>query len=97
MIQDKYIIGHKIHLGSGFDVMASFMKERALSCQLYDHESYKHERIQLPEEIKIFAVVNNACSQTSQMINRYEAAKKKYKDFFFQSCSKDEKRARSLA
>ncbi|MDC3239541.1 hypothetical protein OAU43_00225 [Gammaproteobacteria bacterium] len=68
--------------GSGFDVIASFTKERALSCQLYGHESYKHEKIQLPEEIKIFAVVNNACSQTSQMINRYEAAKKKYKDYF---------------
>ena len=68
--------------GSGFDVIASFLKERALSCQLYEHESYKHERIQLPEEIKIFAIVNNAYSQTSQMINRYEAAKKKYKDYF---------------
>ena len=69
-------------LGSGFDVIASFMKERSLSCQLFGHESYKHEEIKLPEEIKIFAVVNNACSQTSQMINRYEAAKKKYEDYF---------------
>ena len=68
--------------GSGFDVIASFMKERALSCQLYDHKVYEYEEIKLPEEIKIFAVVNNACSQTSQMINRYEAAKKKYKDYF---------------
>jgi len=69
-------------IGSGFDVIASFMKERSLSCQLYGHESYKHEEIKIPEEIKIFAVVNNACSQTSQMINRYEAAKSKYQDYF---------------
>ena len=69
-------------LGSGFDVIASFMKERSLSCQLYGHESYKHEEIKLPEEIKIFAVVNNTYSQTSQMINRYEAAKNKYEDYF---------------
>ena len=83
-------------LGSGFDVIASFMKERSLSCQLYGHESYKYEEIKLPEEIKIFAVANNACSQTSQMINRYEFAKNKYEDYFSKHAPKMKSELESL-
>tara|TARA_B100001250_G_scaffold254411_1_gene218871 strand:- start:24 stop:1007 length:984 start_codon:yes stop_codon:yes gene_type:complete len=68
--------------GSGFDIIASFVKERALSCQLLDHERYEYQKIKFPEAIKVFAVVNNACSQTSEMINRYKAAKNKFGDYF---------------
>ena len=74
--------------GSGFDVIASFLKERALSCQLLDHERYVYEKIKLPEAIKVFAVVNNACSQTSEMINRYKAAKNKFGDYFSNHATK---------
>ena len=89
-LEPKAMIDHarQIHnrsqdsTGSGFDIIASFVKERALSCQLLDHERYEYEKIKLPEAIKVFAVVNNACSQTSEMINRYKAAKNRFGDYF---------------
>lgn len=68
--------------GSGFDIITSFIEGRAMSCRILDNGAYDYEHIELPEEIKIYAVVNDKYIQTSEMISRYKTAKNKHRDYF---------------
>ena len=68
--------------GSGFDIITSFIEGRAMSCRILDNGGYDFEQIELPEEIKIYAVVNDKYVQTSEMIGKYKTAKNKHKDYF---------------
>ena len=68
--------------GSGFDIITSFIEGRAMSCRILDNGGYDFEQIELPEEIKIYAVVNDKYVQTSEMISRYKTAKNKHRDYF---------------
>ncbi len=89
-LTQKAIINHarEIHnraqdsSGSGFDIITSFLKERALSCRILDNGDYEYEQLELPETIKIFVIVNDEYVTTSEMINSYNAAKNKYQDYF---------------
>ena len=89
----KEIISHSraIHnraqdsIGSGFDIITSSMEARALSCRVLDNGGYEYEQIELPESIKIFVVINDEYVQTSEMIDRYKAAKNQYSDYFYQN------------
>ena len=68
--------------GSGFDIITSFMEGRAMSCRILDNGAYDYEQVELPQGIKIYAVVNDKYVQTSEMINRYKTAKNKHRDYF---------------
>ena len=89
----KEIINHSraIHnraqdsIGSGFDIITSSVEARALSCRVLDNGGYDYEQIELPESIKIFVVINDEYVQTSEMIDRYKAAKNQYTDYFTQN------------
>ena len=89
-LTDKAIINHarEIHNraqkydGSGFDIVTSFLEKRTLSCRILENGDYDYKEIELPDEIKIFAVVNDQYTKTSEMINKYKAAKKRYIDYF---------------
>ena len=71
--------------GSGFDIITSFVDGRTLSCRILDNGTYDYEQIELPESIKIYGVINDEYVQTSEMIDRYKAAKNQYTDYFSQN------------
>ncbi len=68
--------------GSGFDIITSLMEVRSLACRILDNGAYDYEQIGIPETINILVVVNDEYIETSEMIERYEAAKNKYNDYF---------------
>ncbi len=74
--------------GSGFDIITSFEEGRTLSCRILDNGAYDYEHVELPETIKIFVVINDEYAKTSEMIDRYKAAKNKYRDYFSQHAPK---------
>ncbi len=74
--------------GSGFDIITSFVGTRTLSCRILDNGDYDYEKVELPEAIKIFAVINDEYVQTSEMIDRYKTAKSKYRDYFSEHAPK---------
>jgi phosphomevalonate kinase len=87
------IINHarEIHIraqrtvGSGIDIIASFKEGRSLACRILKDDSkwkYHYHEIELPRELKIIVVANDAYVKTSGMVASYEDAKWLYKDYF---------------
>ena len=67
--------------GSGFDIITSFLEGRSFACR-FVHETYDYQQIELPEEIKIFVIINDEYVETSGMIERYNNAKSGNMDYF---------------